>query len=506
MAADSFNSIYESLAAVVRRHPGKTAIVYEDAEIDYCALLGRIDNAARQLRQRGIGQGMTFAAYCWNCPDLMYAYYAAAKLGAVFVPMNPNLTPAEVAFAVSHSGAKLLLHDDAVTDAARAAVPEETLVPISMLAEPVASDEDTPAIVRRTDDFLIIYTSGSTGTPKAIVLDHAALVDVAQTLAVMWGVTERDVTLVGLPLGYLYGLSTAAGAGLQSGCRVVILRRFHPRNVLETLVAHQATIYHGVPTMYSMMLEYCEQNHLHYDLSFVRELICAGAPLSEEMRRRFSERFRVELHNYYAATEATPVFCKLWNDPAPVPEGSAGKAAPGLTVRIVRSDGTECRPGEQGEILVRATATMKRYLNDEELTRGALKDGLFRTGDLGYRDAAGWYFITGRIKDVIIRGGANISPAEVEKVLCSHPGVQDAAVIGVPDRIFGEVPVAFVVRRHGSEVNADELERHIASALSDFKVPRRYMFEDALPQGKTGKVDKTLLRKRCVAEADAGSG
>jgi long-chain acyl-CoA synthetase len=506
-----FNSVYEALAASAHCHGAKAAILYGEGAISYADLLARTDLAAANLRAQGIGPGVTLAAYCQNCPELILAYYAAAKLGAVFVPLNPNLTPAEVAYAFRHSGAQILLHDEAVAAVARSAAPTEALLPISVLAAPAqgGAAPNLPAR-RRDDDFLIIYTSGSTGTPKAVVLDHAAQVDVTPALARMWGIDEADVTVVALPLGYLYGLSTAAGVGLQCGGTVVILRRFHPQDVLQALVAHKATVYHGVPTMFSMMLEFCEQRGLTFDLSSVRALICAGAPLSEEMRKRFAARFGKELQNYYAMTESTPVFGKYASDPEPMPKDAAGKAAPGLVVRIERPDGTECGVGEEGEILVRAVATLKCYLADPKLTEASTRDGLFCSGDLGRRDAQGYFYITGRIKDVIIRGGANISPLEVERVLNAHPGVREAAVIGVPDRIFGEVPVAFIARRHGDSVTEAELVRHAEAVLSDFKVPRHYVFEVELPQGKTGKVDKAALKERYEAlladEHSAGDG
>jgi len=497
-----FRSAYEALAAAVSRNPGKTAIRFEHEAFSYARLLDVVDNAARRLRALGIGKGTAFAAYSQNRPEMIFCYYAASRLGAILVPLNPNLTAPEVAYSFKHSGAAMLLHDDLVAEAAWQAVPNDRLLPISTIREPSAADggADYP-VIDPTTDFMVIYTSGSTGTPKAIVLDHAAQLNVAASLTRMWGISDADVTLVGLPLGYLYGLSTAAAVGLQAGGTVAIMRRFHPRDALEAFVTQNATVYHGVPTMFSMMLEYCEQRNLRYDLSAVRELICAGAPLPDEMRQRFAQRFGKSLDDYYAMTECTPVFGKYYDDPRPVPSRAIGRLAPGATARIIRADGSECGIGEEGEILVRAAATLKRYHGDPELTAQSMRDGLFRSGDLGYRDADGYYYISGRIKDVIIRGGHNISPSEVERVLASHSGVQDVAVIGTPDRIFGEVPVACIVRRHGSQVTEDELIGHSEKTLSDFKVPRRYVFLAELPQGKTGKVDKAELKRRLTAMA-----
>lgn len=490
-------TVYQALATAAQAQPDRAALVYEAETVTYAALLDRVETVARHLTARGIGKGSVFAAYSPNRPELMYCYYAAARLGAVFVPVNPNLTPSEVAHTYVHSGAAMLFCDDSVMELAKAAVPSGVLFSLDELRTAPPTETKVPDVaVEASDEFLIIYTSGTTGTPKAIVLDHAAQTAAPRALAQMWGLTDRDTTVVALPLGYLYGLSTAAAVGLQTGGTVVILRRFHPRDVLEALVAHKASVYHGVPTMFSMMQEYCEQRDLTFDLSHVRVLIAAGAPLSPETRQRFNARFRAELQNYYAMTESTPVFGRLAADPRPLPEGAVGRAAPGLQVRIVRPDGTDCAEGEEGEILVRAAATMRRYLKAPEQTAGAFRDGLFRTGDLGRRDGDGNYFITGRIKDIIIRGGANISPAEVEVALSAHDAVQDVAVVGAPDRIFGEVPVAFVVLRAGQTATADDLEALAARTLSDFKVPKRYIFDTTLPIGKTGKIDKAALARR----------
>jgi len=493
-------TVYAHLAAMIEAHAGKVAIRFEAETLTYSEFAGAVELAARHLRALGISKGTTFSAYAQNCTELMIAYYAAARLGAIFVPLNPNLTASEVEYAFTHSGTTILFHDDFVGDVARAAVPAGSLRALKDLRAPAdgLAALDDP-VISPEDDFLIIYTSGSTGVPKAILLDHAAQVGAATALASMWGLTAGDVTLVALPLGYLYGLSTAAAVGLQSGGTVAILRRFHPRDALEGLISHCATVYHGVPTMYSMMLEYCEQRELTYDLSGVRALICAGAPLPDEMQERFAKRFGKLIQNYYAATETTPVFGTFANDPRPIPKGAVGRAAPGLQVRIIRPDGTDCDNNEDGEVLVRAAATMKRYLNNPEQTDAAFRDGLFRTGDLGRRDSDGYFYLTGRIKDIIIRGGANISPSEVEAVLSSHPAVQDIAVVGGPDRIFGEVPIAFVVVRHGASVTQEDLIAYAEKTLSDFKVPRTIHFETELPLGLTGKFDKKALKARLRA-------
>jgi long-chain acyl-CoA synthetase len=260
------------------------------------------------------------------------------------------------------------------------------------------------------------------------------------------------------------------------------------------MVGWRATIFHGVPTMFTMMLEYVEQNCLSFDLSGVRQLICAGAPLPEDVAQRFAQTFHRTLQNYYAATECSPIIGHPDAHRAVLPPGSIGRLAPGAHVRIVSADGHDCPVGVDGEFYVRGAATLKRYLKNPGLTADALSEGWFRTGDLGRVDEAGYYFITGRIKDTIFRGGANIAPAEVEAVLSGHPDVASVAVVGAPDKIYGEVPVAYIVPRGGSRPEAQTLMTHAASALADFKVPRHYVLVDELPLGKTGKIDKAALK------------
>ena len=472
-----------------------SALVYGDRRLSYGDLLREIDRAVLALQGQGIGRSIAFAVLCQNCLEVMVAYYAAARMSAVFVPINPSLTAREVAHIIAHAGAAQLFHDDAMHEVAEQAVPASLRRPLSALsaaAAPSAAD----AVYDPAEDFLIIYTSGSTGTPKAVVFDQQAEIAGNASLIEMWGITARDITLVALPLGFLYGLSTAATTGLQVGGQVVIQRRFHPGEVLQAMVAHRVTIYHGVPTMFTMMLDYAEQNDLRIDLSFMRLLICAGAPLSAELKARFQARFGKAIDDYYALTEVRPVFGRFAADRNSVPSGAIGRASPGAVIRIVDGAGVEVADGVHGELVVRAPSTLKRYYKDKALTKVAFLGDLFRTGDLGFRDPQGFYHLTGRIKDIIIRGGANIAPAEVEGVIGRHAGVQAAAVIGVPDRKYGEVPVAFVVRRSGAKVTPEALAELCRKELAEFKVPAVFRFVPDFPLGATGKVDKNALKAR----------
>jgi long-chain acyl-CoA synthetase len=486
-------NIYGILEGLAAERPAAPAIRCGAQALSYGELLSAADRATAALAGLGIGKGSPFAFLSENRLELMTAYYAAARLGAVFVPVNPSLTAREVSHIVAHSEAVVLLHDAAMRQIAEQAAPPEKLRPYQILAEGGAA-RVTPAPVDPGEDFLIIYTSGSTGAPKAVLFDQAAEIAGNAALIEMWNITERDVTLVALPLGFLYGLSTAAATGLQVGGKVVIQRRFHPGEVLEAFQEHGVTVYHGVPTMFVMMLDYAEQNDLKIDLSFIRLLICAGAPLSAELKARFAARFNKQIDDYYALTEVRPVFGRFADDATALPDGAIGRSAPGVTIRIVDPAGRELPLVEQGEILVQAPSTMKRYFKDEALTHAALQDGLFRTGDIGFRDAAGFYHLTGRAKDIIIRGGANIAPVEVENVIARHPAVQAAAVIGVADRKYGEVPVAFVIPRGGAELTPDAIAVHCRAELAEYKVPAAIRLLPEFPLGATGKVDKKALK------------
>ncbi|WP_223596637.1 class I adenylate-forming enzyme family protein [Pseudomonas sp. A-R-19] len=494
-------TLYSALAEIALRTPSASAIVYEGQTIQYKELIDRIDVVADYLNSLGLRQGHSIAAFGQNSPDFAIHYYAAAKLGVVFVPLNFNLTPAEIAYILNHCEAKFLFLDEDATalmiDSSETAMFRSQFRPLRM---PVRSEWGVnliaPSVPEAEHDLIIAYTSGTTGTPKAVVMDHTAQLGAAKALKDFWGLNGNDCTVVAAPLGFLLGLSTATTVGLLNGMKVVIHRRFHPVEVLDSMVKHEVTVYTGVPTMYSMMLEHSEQQDIRYDLSKVRSLICCGAPLADELKKRFEIRFGQKLQNYYGMTECYPLIGKFANDPNPHPETCVGRIAPNASIKIVAADGKECEPGVAGEMLVKAASMLKRYHKDHALTQASLVDGWFKSGDLGSIDAHGHVYITGRIKDIIIRGGANISPVEIESVLQRHPDVQDAAVIGVPDERYGEVPVAFIKSRQGRKALESSLIQHCTVALAKFKVPASIIVCDVLPLGTTGKVDKQALKKQ----------
>lgn len=487
-------TLYDALHEVASRQPEKIALVYDEEEITFERLIREIDAVAAYLGSLGIERGGRFAAYAQNRPEYLYFFAAAARLGAAFVPVNVNLTPAEVAYVVENSSARYLFHDGRLADVE---FPGCTLV---LLSEIDLSVADAP-IGRSgrplpTDDLLIVYTSGSTGVPKAVVLDHAGQIAASASFRQLWGLTPDDVTVVPAPFGFLLGLSTSAMISLLSGMTVVINRRFHPAEVLEAFERHRVTVFNGVPTMFTMMLNYVEEQGRRFDLSGMKALVCSGAPLPDELRARWERVFNKPLQNYFGMTECYPLIGRYAGDEREMPRGALGRLAPDAEVRFVGPRSQECEAGVEGEMLARAPSMVKRYHGNEELTVSSFVDGWFRTGDIGYRDEDGYIYLTGRSKDLIIRGGNNVAPTEIESVLMRHEAVRDAAVLGVPDDLMGEVPIAFVVLRAGAVATAEDLRRFAEASMARYKVPAGIFLEAGLPLGSTGKVDKRALRLR----------
>jgi len=488
-------SLYQAFSAIAEARAESIALVHAGEDLSFGQLKQRIDLAAMQLVALGVRSGDAVAMIGQNCPEFLYCYLAAARLGAIFVPVNSNLSVAEIAYIVDHSEAKWLFHDESVAAVAGSPRLAGKCRPLTDLSS--ASPGGSLPLSAQADpaqDLLIAYTSGSTGTPKAVVMDHRAQIRAAQSMAELWQLTPQDVSVVAAPMGFLLGLSTSATVALLCGMKIVLNRRFHPAEVLEALTSQRATMFHGVPTMYSMMLEYSEQQGLPFDLSHTRSLLCSGAPMPPEMARRFGVRFGRAPQNYFGMTECYPLVATYANDSSKPPAGAAGRIVPGAALRFLDADGMECENGNPGEMFARAPSMLKRYHKAPELTAACLVDGWFRTGDLGYRDAEGFVYITGRVKDLIIRGGANIAPAEVENVLTRHGAVRSAAVIGVPDDLFGEVPAAYVVRHRTAQLDEEELLAFAKEELASFKVPAYIFFCDDLPVGSTGKVDKAALK------------
>lgn len=510
-------NVYDLLATAAARQGDRTALVFGPRHISYRVLLAEADELAAGLRALGLGPGDRVLVHAQNRPEVLVTYFAAGKLGCILVPANPSLQPDELRYMLDHARPDLVMTEPAEAPRLAEAMAAGAWRP--PLLVDLAGEGGLPAGLPATHSYadllstgapvpptapggdesaLIVYTSGSTGRPKGVLASHTNEIISARSYADVWQITPEDRVVVALPVSFLYGLTTASVTALGAGATVVMLPRFHPGATLEALTA--GTVYHGVPTMFSMMLNYAEEHNLHYDLSRLRLCLSAGAPLHDEVRHRFAERFGIEIMDFYALSEIRPVFAYDYARFRTRRPGSCGHRLPGVEVQIVDADGRPVPRGEVGELLARSATLMKAYFRDPEQTAKAIRDGWFHTGDLAREDDDGFYHIVGRKKELIIRGGINVSPAEVENVLLQHPAIAEAAVVGAPDPVFGEVPWAFIRWRSGAGCDPEAVRSFCRQRLAEYKVPAVIRAVDELPKGPTGKVLRSALAARAAEE------
>jgi fatty-acyl-CoA synthase len=474
-----------------RMSPERVAVVYEDTAWNYRQLHERATRLAYALAARGVRHGTRVAYLGPNHPTFLEALFAAGLLGAVFVPLNWRLAPAELTYILQDSGTEQLI----------TAQPSTLDVPATMT---LGEEYEASLAGSRTDQIdeavdpdepcLILYTSGTTGKPKGAVLSHANIVWNSLNLLVDVDVTSDEVTLVAAPMFHVAALNqTVLPTLLKGGC-LVLMSSFDPGRALALIAAHRVTFLFGVPTMFLTMAHH--PDWAGADLSSVRSAICGGAPIPAAVISPYQQR-GVTFMQGYGLTEAAPGVLFLRKDDSVRKAGSAGTAAFFTDVRLVRPDGTDAEAGEPGEILVQGPNVMAGYWGRPAETEAVLSaDGWLRTGDVGVTDDEGYIWIRDRTKDLIISGGENIYPAEVEDALHQHPAVAECAVIGMPDPHWGEVGRAVVVLREGTDVPGADLLEFLDGRIARYKIPKSVVFADALPRTASGKVLKRDLRSR----------
>jgi long-chain acyl-CoA synthetase len=483
----------------VRRFGEYPALLFEGQEFTNVALQRGANRLAHALRGLGVGEGHHVMVMLPNCPEVLQAYAAILKVGAVVVPVLFLLSGAEVGRLLAHADPRVVITSPEFVDrlgdwpgprilvggAGRRALAWEELV---------ARQPDTfVAVERRPDDpAVLLYTAGTTGVPKGVALSHRNLLANARSVASLYELDRERWALAVLPLSHSYGL-TLMNAGNLLGTRAVLLRWFHPEAVLEAIERYRIQQMSGVPAMFVALLHAPEAER--FDTSSMRVWGSGAAPLPLELVEPFERRFGGLLLEGYGLTEAGPVVSahRLSEERR---LGSVGRPVPGVDVRIVDERGRVLPAGEVGEICVRGENVMLGYYRLPAETAEVLRDGWLHTGDLGRLDRDGYLYVVERKKDLIIRGGFNVYPRDVEEVLYAHPGVAEAAVVGRPDPQMGEEVVAFVVRRPGATVTTDELVAFCRERLAGFKCPREFRFVDALPKSPVGKVLRRELRAR----------
>nr|WP_040533836.1 long-chain fatty acid--CoA ligase [Gordonia rhizosphera] len=484
--------------------PDRPAITYEGRTQTYAEFSDRVDRMAAALAAGGISPGDRVGYLGLNHPMFLTAMFATARAGATFVPLNFRLTGPELAYILGDAGVHTLFADTdlaervdsidtdlpvrrrvAVTTAPGWETAEDLIMQHEPLREPYHPASSEPAV--------IMYTSGTTGRPKGAVLSHGNLFWNNVNALLSFDTVTDDVTYTAAPLFHIGGLNVTTLITLQKGGHVVLAHAFDPQQALADIASHRVTTMFGVPAMFLFMSQVPEFDTA--DLSSLRYLVCGGAPVPEPLMRRYAER-GLKFAQGYGLTETAPLALVMGLDESERKIGAAGnKVLPLSDVRLVDASNTVVPVGEPGEICVRGPQVMVGYWRNPDATASAIDDdGWFHTGDIGREDEDGYIFVVDRVKDMVITGGENVYPAEVESVLYSHSAVAEVAIVGLPDEKWGEAVTAVVALAPDEKVTLEELREFAADQLAAYKLPLRLEFVDALPRNPSGKVLKFQLR------------
>lgn len=525
------------LEQTAARMPRQRALIYFGADITYAELLNHVNRVAAGLQALGVKKGDRVAMMMPNCPQFVIAYFGALKAGAIITATSPIYTPREAGHQWKDAGASVVIVDRRLLRIVKAVRPElpalkhvveiglrdyypanftalkhslktrpkapaRTVARLAQQTPPIpwrdflsVAKTPRPVVVKPADIACLQYTGGTTGSSKGAMLTHANLViNAHQTRQWLAANSEGpDVMVAALPLFHIYAMTCIMICSVMTGGAVVLLPRFELKAALNIIRKYHPTFFHGVPTMYVAFNN--APNVERYGFKSLRVCMSGGAPLPVEVRQKFEELTGGKLVEGYGLTESSPV--THTNPPEGLLKtGSIGMPIPNTEVRIVDiENGTRDLPlGEAGEIIIRGPQVMKGYWNKPEETAKVLRDGWLYTGDIAKKDADGYYYIVDRKKDLIIAGGYNIYPREVEEVLFEHPKIKEAVVVGMPDQYRGETVKAFIVLHEGKTVTPEEIQAFCRERLAAYKVPRQVVFRDSLPKSGVGKYLRRELR------------
>ncbi|MDX2303980.1 MAG: long-chain fatty acid--CoA ligase [Microscillaceae bacterium] len=501
-----------------RKYPQKAAFIFQDTVLSFAQVNGAANQVANGLRNLGIQPGDKVALSCFNLPYFPIIYYGVLKAGATLVPLSVLLKTEEIAYHLIDSEAKayfcfLGTEDLPMAQMGHAAFQEvpscehffvitpkldmpSTIAGTQTLASLMAGQLPTfdTVMTAADDDAVIIYTSGTTGRPKGAQLSHSNLFCNAVLSADLVGITAEDRVLIVLPMFHIFAMTVLMNAGLYRGATSVLLPRFDAEAVYGLLQKHEITIFAGVPTMYWGLLNYTEDK-FDYEKIAANLKCCAsgGASLPVKVLEDFEARFKVPIIEGYGMSEGSPVVTfnqlKIGRKP-----GSIGTPVWGVEVKIVDEEGNEMPIGEKGELIYKGHNVMKGYYKKPEETAKTIKNGWLYSGDVAIKDEDGFFYIVDRTKDMIIRGGLNVYPREVEELMIKHEAVSLVAVIGIPDEKLGEEIKAFVVLHEGASISEEELINWTKEHIASYKYPRHIDFVKNLPMNATGKILKKELR------------
>ena len=480
--------------------------IFEEREITNVEM----DRAARKfgnaLKKLGVSRGDRVIMQLPNCPEVLQAFQAIWRIGAISLPINYLVGQEEINFIYRDSGVHTVITSPEYLDKVKIAQANCSAVKnIVMVADkPHDGIHDFHTLIRESSDDLemvqtddddvatMIYTSGTTGTPKGVMLTHGGLAYSARMQQETTRLPQDLVSMAILPLCHSFGVAMMNGSFLRLKGKVVIMRQFNLEQLFANIDRYKVQSVPIVPTMIVYMLMF--PDYAKYDISSVKHWVCGSAPLSLDTWKQFKEKFGMEIGEGWGLTEAgannaTNIGLDV------IKPGSIGKPMNGMEMKIVDLDGRDLPQGEEGEIVLKGPMVMKGYWNLPEETAQAIKDGWLYTGDIGYVDEDGYFFITDRKKDIIIKGGENISQRVIEEVLYAHPAVSEASVIGIKDRVYGEEIKAFVTLKPGRETTSEEILEYCRGKLKKFFVPKEVVILDAMPKTLVGKILKKELRK-----------
>jgi fatty-acyl-CoA synthase len=489
------------------RTPHRKALTFEGTTWTYAQLQNRIDRLASAFHAHGVCQGDRVGFLGFNQPAFLETLFAAARLGAIFVPLNYRLTGPELSYIITDAGIHTLIADAPhrpVIDSIRDELPCRRSLSADHPAEgwptiQTMIEAHTPirsgTAVADDDTAIIMYTSGTTGRPKGAMLTHGNIWWNNINVLLAYDVRESDISLLIAPLFHIGGLNVNSIVIWQKGGHIVLHRNFDATRCLDDIARYRITTLFGVPAMLLFISQ--QPGFATADLSSLDLIVCGGAPVPEPLMRLYAER-GVPINQGYGMTESSPFITFLGPEWGMAKLGSAGLTPMFSEVRVVEADGRNVgAPRVNGEVIIRGPNVMKGYWSNPEATRAAIdSEGWFHTGDIGYLDEDGFLYIADRLKDMVITGGENVYPAEVESALYDHPAIAEIAVIGLPDDKWGEAVVAIAALRPGAMLDLEELRAFGTDRLARYKLPRRLEIVTALPRNPAGKVLKFQLRGR----------
>jgi fatty-acyl-CoA synthase len=510
-------NVSDLLKNTVIKFPERNGLVYLNHRWTYEALEDRVIRLANGLARRGTKKGDRVAVMFYNSNHFVETYFAALRIGAVVAPVNFRFVGPEIKYLINDSGASVFFYDGEFHDrivaiqdglkrvkhfvATDVSSPGLAMDYETLLAE--GDVEEVHVAVEEGDPCQLMYTSGTTGRPKGAVISHRAVM--WNLVNTMFGREDREgekALIIG-PLYHTAALNNHLTIQIALGGTSILIRRFDPPHVLEVIERERATTISGSPAMYSLLMQYPESHR--YDRSSITKCTAGSAILPLETKRRIEQFFQnvKGIYDVYGCTEASPTITILRGEDSVRKEGSVGKAVPFVQVRIVDESGNPLPPGQLGELVARGPNMMLGYHGQEAATREALRGGWLHTGDVARMDEDGYLYIVDRKKDMIISGGENIYPREVEEVLLRHPLIVDAAVVGLSDPLWGESVRAFVVIQKGGQLTEEMVVEHCREHLASYKKPKVVTFVADIPRNPSGKILKTELRERAVISDDA---